>query len=140
MVKSENSRNSKERMFEDIKAFSTKFELPQTEKPGFLIPEDMTYRIDFIQEELDELIDATDAGDLEGALDALVDIMYVTLGTAWLMNLPIEKAWERVHHANMQKVRADFTSLDDPRSKRNHPWDIVKPHGWMPPYLKDLLE
>lgn len=138
MVKSENLRNSKERMFEDIKAFSIKFGLPKLKYPGFLDPDDMVYRIDFIQEELDELIDATDAGDLEGALDALVDIMYVTLGTAWLMNLPIEKAWERVHHANMQKVRAD--SLADPRSKRNHPWDIVKPKDWVSPLLKDLIE
>ena len=130
--------NSKSKMCEDIKAFNVKFELPQLEKPGFLKPKDMTYRIDFIQEELDELIDATDADDLEGALDALTDILYVTLGTAWLMNLPIEKAWERVHHANMQKVRAD--SLADPRSKRNHPWDIVKPKDWVSPLLKDLIE
>ena len=137
MVKSENLRNSKERMFEAIKAFSIKFELPQLRHPGFLDPDDMVYRIDFIQEELDELIDATDAGDLEGALDALVDIMYVTLGTAWLMNLPIMDAWDRVHHANMQKERV--VTNTDPRSKRHHHLDIVKPTDWHPPILKDLL-
>ena len=131
------SRNSQEQMCKDIEAFSIKFGLPQPENSGFLEDEDMRYRINFIQEELDELNEAWNDGDLEGALDALVDIMYVTLGTAWLMNLPILDAWDRVHHANMQKVRVENSS--DPRSKRNHHLDIVKPDNWVRPYLKDLL-
>ncbi len=131
------SRNSQEPMCEDIVAFSVKFGLPQPDKPTILAKDVMDYRIDFIQEELDELIEAQVNDDLEGMLDALVDIMYVTLGTAWLMNLPILDAWDRVHHANMQKVRVENSS--DPRSKRNHHLDIVKPDNWVRPYLKDLL-
>ena len=132
------SQNSQEKMCEDIIAFSTKFGLPQLEKPGFLESEDMEYRINFVQEELNELWQSYNTNDLEGTLDALVDLMYVVLGTAWLMNLPILDAWDRVHHANMQKARAE--NAEDPRSKRRNHLDIVKPMDWRPPYLKDLLE
>ena len=133
----EKLRNSQELMCENINAFSIKFGLPQLENPGFLKPEDMMYRLEFIQEELDELYGAHQDRNLEEALDALVDIMYVVLGTAWLMNLPIMDAWDRVHHANMQKERV--VTNTDPRSKRHHHLDIVKPDGWIPPNLKDLL-
>ncbi len=131
------SQNSREKMCEDIDAFSIKFGLPQLEKPGFLDAEDMEYRVRFIEEEYHELLQAYSSHDLEGALDALTDMMYVILGTAWMMNLPIMDAWDRVHQANMQKVRVD--NADDPRSKRKHHLDIVKPEGWRPPRFTDLL-
>ena len=131
------SRNLQELMCDNINAFSVKFGLPQLENPGFLKEEDMKYRLKFILEELNELVSASEEMNLEGTLDALVDIVYVALGTAWLMNLPIMDAWDRVHHANMQKERV--VTNTDPRSKRHHHLDIVKPDGWIPPNLKDLL-
>ena len=134
MVKSQNLR---EKMCEDINAFSVKFGLPQLEKPGFLDVKDMEYRVRFIEEEFHELMKSYGDHNLEGALDALTDMMYVILGTAWMMNLPIMDAWDRVHHTNMQKERA--TDANDPRSKRKHHLDIVKPEGWIAPHFEDLL-
>lgn len=124
-------------MFKDIKNFSEKFGLPQTERPALLAAEDMEFRLKFLQEELDEMALAYENGDLENVFDAIIDLTYVALGTAWLMNLPFDDGWKRVHAANMRKVRVPAADLS--MSKRKHPWDIVKPHGWKPPVLEDLL-
>ena len=133
----EKLQSSQGSMVDDIHEFSKRFRLPQPDKPELLDNYDMEYRVSFIQEELRELQYSHDDEDMEGVLDALVDLVYVALGTAWLMNLPFEEAWNRVHEANLEKERA--TSHEDPRSKRHHRWDIVKPKGWKPARFKDLL-
>ena len=135
MVKSQNLQES---MIKDIQAFHNKFGIPLQETPSFLNRSFMMYRIGFLQEEIEELHIAFFDDDLEKAFDALIDLVYVAIGTAHIMNLPFKEGWTRVHHANMQKVRAEGPS--DPRSKRNSTYDIVKPDGWQPPRLKDLLD
>ena len=132
MVKSQNSQES---MVKDINAFGKKFNLPQTEGSELLDERLMAFRIAFMQEELDETLDAYQCEDIEAVFDGLLDLAYVVLGTAWMMNLPFEEGWQRVHHANMQKVRVD--NVDE--SKRGSPYDLKKPDGWRPPYLEDLL-
>ena len=122
-------------MFKDIKEFHDKFGLPASEKPSFLEPEYMKFRIKFLQEEIDEFCDAYINGDLEKAFDALVDLSYVTLGTAFLMGLPWDEGWKLVHEANMLKVRVQ-QAID---SKRNSKFDVVKPIGWQAPDLKPLV-
>ncbi len=72
---------------------------------------------------------------MEKALDGLVDLVYVALGTAWLMGLDFPEAWRRVHAANMQKVRAQRKE----ESARGTTFDVVKPAGWQPPNLSDLV-
>ena len=131
----EQSQSLQELMVKNIEEFSTKFKLPQLDKPGFLDDDLMMFRLLFIREEVDELNLAMVYEDLEDALDALVDIMYVVLGTAWMMNLPIMDAWDRVHAANMKKVRVENAS----ESKRNSSYDLKKPEGWSPPDLSDLV-
>ena len=121
----------------DIADFHNKFELPRAAKPSMLEIPDMAFRIQFLFEEMQELVDGFETENLEEQFDALIDLVYVALGTAWLMGLPFADGWARVHEANMKKVRCE--SADDPRSKRKHHFDIVKPEGWEPPYLKDLI-
>ena len=132
MVKSRSLPGS---MTEDIEEFSKKFNLPHLDKPGLLDSELMAFRLDFMIEELNETMNAYYDGNLEEVFDGLLDLMYVTLGTAWMMNLNMEEGWLRVHHANMQKERVKNAG----ESKRNSPYDLKKPEGWRPPYLKDLL-
>lgn len=129
-------RNSQE--YEDIRAFSIKFGLDPLPEPGFLSQSFTSYRVNFLYEEIMEFQIACADGDLEKAFDGLLDLVYVSMGTAYLMGLPFPEGWRRVHNANMQKERADGPS--DPRSKRNSTFDVVKPVDWKPPYLKDLLE
>lgn len=45
------------------------------------------------------------------------------------------EAWDRVHRANMAKVRAERAS----DSKRGSSFDVVKPEGWQAPDLGDLV-
>jgi predicted HAD superfamily Cof-like phosphohydrolase len=73
-------------------------------------------------------------GDLVGVTDALIDLMYFTLGFMWQMKIPIDKAWAIVHAANMQKVRG--------KTKRGVDGDAAKPEGWISPeeQLRELLK
>ena len=140
----------------DIEEFHTKFDLPANAPMGALDEETMSFRHKFINEEFYEwyqgqqmafqettkpLFDRDTANythHLEEALDGLVDMAYVLFGTAYLHGFHkiFPEAWQRVHQANMQKVRAEL----DTDSKRNSSLDVVKPAGWEPPVLTDLVE
>lgn len=124
-------------MLLDIAAFHTKFEIPRAAQPTLLPIEDMGFRISFLFEEMQEMVDAFEQDDLEGQFDALIDLVYVALGTAWMLGLPFGEGWSRVHAANMKKERA--VDEYDERSKRMHKLDVVKPKGWVSPDLSDLV-
>lgn len=140
-------------VYGDIKAFHERFGLTYDGPPRAL-PEDLDgFRIKFMGEELSEYVssDAEDhksirgvigvvlnnslAPPLEKQLDALVDLVYVALGTAYLHGFDFDEAWRRVHAANMKKVRAQHAK----ESARGSTNDVVKPPGWTPPDLSDLV-
>ena len=121
-------------LFKDIEEFHVKFGLNKPQQPTQLDPHTHDFRVDFMLEELHEYRLAHGQGNVVDQLDALVDLAYVVLGTAFMHGFDFNEAWRRVHAANMQKVRA--TSPDV--SKRNSSLDVVKPEGWTPPDLSDL--
>lgn len=123
-------------LFKSIEEFHQRFQLNGPEKPSALSPEQIEFRTQFLYEELHEYQDATVINDLEGQLDALVDLVYVALGTAYLHGFDFNEAFRRVHAANMGKVRAE--RQED--SKRGSTFDVVKPEGWTPPDLSDLVK
>ena len=123
-------------MINDIKDFHEKFGLTYEGKPTELDNAVAMFRIKFMEEELKEYISATLANDLEGQLDALVDLVYVALGTAYLQGLPFQAAWDEVHRANMRKVKA---GPNGEGSKRGSPHDVVKPAGWEGPNYSKIL-
>jgi predicted HAD superfamily Cof-like phosphohydrolase len=101
------------------------------------LPEDIqNFRINFMREEMREYENAVSSNDLEGALDALVDLAYVLLGTAHLHGFDFREAWRRVQVANMNKVLAK--NADE--SKRGYRLDVVKPPGWVAPDHSDLVK
>jgi predicted HAD superfamily Cof-like phosphohydrolase len=144
-------------LFRDIGRFHEKFNLLPTDDPNHELPHDvLKFRILFMLEELLEYCNSVGASvekvddhwevtvgrepatfDAEKAFDGLIDLVYVALGTAFLHRFPFNEGWARVQTANMAKVRA--SGHDDPRSTRKHSADIVKPEGWQPPVLSDLL-
>lgn len=127
--------------YEDVRAFHVKFGLPhfgENDNPHLLSADVDKFRANFMQEELDEYKEAVAQGDLAKAADALVDLVYVALGTAHMMHIPFNACWEEVQRANMSKERA--TSADDERSKRKSTLDIVKPDGWTTPDINSILE
>lgn len=122
-------------MFKDIKEFHKEFQLPVEQYPNPLPPELSTFRIKFMLEELNEYIEATINEDVEGQADALVDLVYVALGTALMHGFPFDELWDEVHRVNMTKVRAK-SSVE---SKRGSDFDVVKPPGWTGPDIKRIL-
>ena len=84
-------------------------------------------RLKLIREEVDELIEAADHFDVPGCAQEMSDILYVVYGMAVAMGIDLEKAFEEVHRANMEKVggpkRADGKQL--------------KPYDWDPPHIKE---
>jgi predicted HAD superfamily Cof-like phosphohydrolase len=122
-------------MWYDILEFHQKFQLPIPSKPRPLSKDLAEFRLKFLQEELTEYERALQLEDYEGQLDALVDLVYVAMGTAAMQGYNFAEAWRRVHAANMSKVRAK--SKD--QSKRGSEYDVVKPKNWKAPCLKNLV-
>ena len=145
----------------DVAAFHEKFDLPlQRPVVGMLPPDLADFRYNFMREELEEYSEAGDEltlmkaisrlGEffdrqkgqeeytslLEKQLDALVDLVYVAIGTALFHGFDFRSAWRRVQAANMAKVRAQKDGSD---SKRGSSFDVVKPKGWQPPTHIDLV-
>jgi predicted HAD superfamily Cof-like phosphohydrolase len=136
------------RMANDIISFHHKFGLVY-DGPPRILPDDLRkFRVKFMQEELDEynkadcssievdgeFIELTPQEQREAELDALVDLVYVALGTAYLQGFNFAEAWRRVHTANMAKVRAERPE----DSKRGSGFDVIKPEGWTAPNHSDL--
>ena len=123
-------------MLEDIKEFHEKFDLKGADTPIMLSPEVAEFRVKFMLEELTEYAQALENNDIEGQLDALVDLVYVALGTAYLQGLPFQAAWDEVHACNMRKVKA---GPNGEGSKRGSPHDVIKPEGWQGPKYLGIL-
>lgn len=147
--------------FHDVGDFHEKFGLDNTTHHDIgprQVPDDvLEFRIKFMLEELQEFceavgfkIGADPTGQLQLtkfrqsnpgvhhalAFDALLDLAYVVFGTAHFMGYPWQMGWKLVQRANMAKIRAKADASD---SKRGHALDVVKPAGWTPPNITDLL-
>ena len=94
------------------------------------------FRIAAMQEELDEFVDAESK---EEQLDALVDLVVFTLGTAYRMGWgnSFETAYCRVMEANLDKELGSNSNKEDTRGSFH--LDLVKPKGWKPADLSDLV-
>ena len=128
--------NLHEDLLGDINKFHNKFGFKKSQKVG--IPEDselVNFRTSFLMEELAEYTQAITKKNDAAALDALIDIVYIALGTAWLFNLPFEKGWREVQKANMSKVRAKSKS-----KKRGTAFDVIKPKDWKAPNIDRIVE
>jgi hypothetical protein len=71
---------------------------PSIDVPGVLD------RLTYIEQEVAELREAVEAGDLPGALKELADVAYVVYGMAWRCRLPLDAAIVEVHRSNMTKT------------------------------------
>lgn len=130
-----------------VREFHQKFGLHAPGRVQDLDKETFNFRRNFLEEELDEYTKAWEEGNLPKMLDALVDLQYVLLGTAYLHGFLnqykyngdgwtiFDEAWMRVQTANMAKKRAENTS----ESTRGSTLDIVKPAGWTAPDIEGLL-
>lgn len=122
-----------DKMWSDIVAFHNKFKVPQSEAPSIeLVDGLLDFRLGFMREELDEFVEAVELNDHVKAFDALIDLVYVAMGTAYVCQFPWQDGWDVVHAANLTKRRVEHAS----ESKRGSSYDIVKPEGWISPELE----
>lgn len=113
-------------LFRDVADFHELILKDQGEvSPSLISLEYCVERASFMSEELTEYTEAITKADIVGISDALVDLIYVALGTAYKMGLPFNEIWAAVHSANMRKVRGT--------TKRKNKIDAMKPQGWVGP-------
>jgi predicted HAD superfamily Cof-like phosphohydrolase len=87
-----------------------------------------------IQEEVSELQTAVDDNDLVEQLDALIDIMVVTVGAVQSLGVDGEGAWKEVMSTNFAKI----DSLTG-RVRKREDGKVLKPLGWKPPELSKYI-
>lgn len=105
----------------------------------------LKFRLDFLQEELDEARATLELTDEEWAVrsknesrpaavvDAMIDLVVVAVGTLDAFEVNTDEAWDRVHVKNMQKEPGI-------KSERPNPLgfpDLIKPPSWQPPCHED---
>ena len=93
----------------------------------------LDFREKFQKEEYTEFSKATTEFDSEEIVDGLIDTLVVAIGTLDLFNVDIDKAWDRVHTANMAKQRGIKKERPNPLGMP----DLMKPEGWTAPSHED---
>lgn len=97
---------------------------------------DAQYKLycDLIAEEFTELNAAASQQNKVEQLDALVDILVVTIGAIHSMGADAEGAWKEV-------MRTNFAKIDRATGKvrKREDGKVLKPQGWTPPDLKPYL-
>lgn len=92
----------------------------------------LKFRIDFLQEELNEMKEAYDRSDIdspEDVVDALIDLCVVAIGTLDAFEIDSHKAWYEVLKANMAKKVGIKPERPNPLGLP----DLIKPDGWEAP-------
>jgi predicted HAD superfamily Cof-like phosphohydrolase len=87
-----------------------------------------------IEEEAGELADAIKANDPVEQLDALVDILVVTIGAINSMGADGEGAWNEVMATNFAKIDPETGKV-----RKREDGKVLKPEGWKAPELAQFL-
>jgi len=87
-----------------------------------------------IKEEYDELVLALMDGDPVEQLDALIDILVVTIGAIHSQGMDADGAWKEVMRTNFAKIDKETGKV-----RKREDGKVLKPIGWTPPDLKPYL-
>lgn len=99
-------------------------------------PSESNYKmyLSLIDEEYTELKDAIDANDRLEQLDALVDILVVTMGAIRAGGFDSEGAWNEVMQTNFAKIDPTTGKV-----RKREDGKVLKPEGWQPPNLTSYI-
>jgi predicted HAD superfamily Cof-like phosphohydrolase len=122
------------RELQDVKEFMVACGQPILDKPGMPLEKDWTLRVHMLREEIDELEEAAQAGNLTEVADALTDIEYVLAGgfLQFGMGEIADPLFAEVQRSNMTKVV-------NGKVIRNEMGKIQKPEGYSKPDLKSIV-
>jgi predicted HAD superfamily Cof-like phosphohydrolase len=115
-------------VFKDIDVFQSACD--QTPSPA-----NYDMYLGLIDEEYGELVEAVIAKDPIEQLDALVDILVVTIGAIRAGNMDGEGAWKEVMDTNFAKIDPDTGKV-----RKREDGKVLKPDGWRPPDLKAFID
>ncbi len=88
-----------------------------------------------IVEEFWEFQDAVKANDKVEQLDALIDILVVTIGAIHSAGFDAEGAWNEVMRTNFAKVDPTTGKV-----RKREDGKVLKPEGWTPPNLEPFVK
>jgi predicted HAD superfamily Cof-like phosphohydrolase len=99
--------------------------------------DDAQYKMyrDLITEEYKELQVAVDENNHEEQLDALIDILVVTIGAIHSAGMDAEGAWKEVMQTNFAKIDRETGKV-----RKRKDGKVLKPVGWTAPNLKPFLK
>lgn len=87
-----------------------------------------------IGEEVDELTQAVIQDDKVEQLDALIDILVVTIGAIHSLGADGEGAWKEVMKTNFAKIDKETGKV-----RKREDGKVLKPVGWVPPELAPFV-
>ena len=90
---------------------------------------------DLIAEEFAELNAAVLSDDRVEQLDALLDILVVTIGAIHSMGANGEGGWKEVMRTNFAKIDKETGKV-----RKREDGKVLKPTGWTPPDLKPYVK
>jgi predicted HAD superfamily Cof-like phosphohydrolase len=85
-----------------------------------------------ISEEFNELVASTTKVD---DLDALIDILVVTIGAIHSLGADAEGAWKEVMSTNFAKIDHETGKV-----RKREDGKVLKPQGWTPPELEQFVK
>jgi len=91
--------------------------------------------LDLIEEEHSELKAAIAANDVVEQLDALIDILVVTIGAIHSAGYDAEGAWKEVMQTNFNKIDKETGKV-----RKREDGKVLKPLGWVAPNLTPFLK
>jgi predicted HAD superfamily Cof-like phosphohydrolase len=91
--------------------------------------------VKLIDEEHQELLEATLSDDQVEQLDALIDILVVTIGAIHSMGADAEGAWKEVMSTNFAKIDRETGKV-----RKREDGKVLKPTGWVSPNLTPFLK
>ena len=113
-----------------VKDFHIAFNHPYSLHPKRMEEFRRHARYDWMNEELDEFLEAE---LIEDQVDAMCDLIYFALGTLVEIGVKPEGIFNIIHEANMNKLGKDGRPIYNEQGK------VIKPEGWQPPE-KFILE
>ena len=91
--------------------------------------------VSLIDEEIRELYEAITTHNKVETLDALIDILVVTVGAIHSMGADAEGAWKEVMMTNFAKIDSETGKV-----RKREDGKVLKPLGWTSPNLQPFLK
>lgn len=116
-----------------VRQFNETYNVSMKEKPELPTETEGNLLHSLILEELMELNEAMDNGDIIEVADALADIIYVTAQQALKLGFPVDALVREVQRSNMSKLGADGKPLYREDGK------VLKGEAYSPPDIVTVL-